>query len=303
MRFGRIVLLLALAAIGAVEVIGYRGYRSDMAAWRRVQRSLTTLHSRLEREPASRLAGPMKSARAAVESFAASAHRFPRDQRERLRAAQRGLSYLDISVGGAQNIRNWEAMAAYTDVSKVLPRGCDGDHLAFSPALISEAFAVAGSYLINEAITGTAGRNSSNWREGFYPPLDLAKETASCQRLARAKLRMADIKTATTPEHSARWRYHVEVVNPTGCLMTPYSDDEPIPVPHARVYRFHLDANRNVRLEQVFCNAKKPGEAISVSVNGQTYDPVWLLDGSGINYAAQVVPRTALAMTPGGERN
>ncbi len=82
--------------------------------------------------------------------------------------------------------------------------------------------------------------------------------------------------------------------------MTPYSDDQAIPIPHSQIYRFHLDATRKARLEKVFCNPGKPQEAIAVRVNGQNYDPVWLLDESGINYAAQLAPRGALAMSPDG---
>jgi len=298
---GRILLLLALAAIVSIEVVGYRHYQSDMAAWRVVQQSLGNLHAALEREPAARLAIPIASAHATVSAFAASAHRFPRDHRARLEAAQHGLQYLAIAAKGAQSIRSWEAMSAYAEVTKLLPRGCDGDHLAFSPAVISEAFAVAGSYFIREAISATTQKEHNNWQQGFYPPLDLPRETAACQRLERATLRVAaDMSKASEPVHIAKWRYHIEISNPTGCLMTPYSDDQVIPVPHSEVYRFHLDANRRARLEKVFCNNGKPAEAIAVSINGQSYDPVWLLDDSGINYATQLVPRSPLAITPDG---
>jgi hypothetical protein len=300
-RSGRILLLLVVVAITAAELIGYRKYRSDMSAWHTVQQSLANLHSALEREPTATLRAPITAARAVVEAFAASAHRFPRDHRERWQAAERGLSYLTIAADGAQRIRNWDAMAAYSEVTKLLPRGCDGDHLAFSPALISEAFTVAGSYFIKEAISGTTRQEHNNWQQGFYPPLDLAKETAACQRLARATFRLAgDMSKASKPAHMAQWKYHIDIANPTGCLMTPYSDDQPIPIPHSQVYRFHLDANRKARLEKVFCNAEKPGDAIAVAVNGQNYDPVWLLDESGINYATQLAPRTPLSISPGG---
>jgi hypothetical protein len=124
-----------------------------MAAWGFVQQSLASLHFALEREPAASLVTPIASTRAAVAAFTSSAHRFPRDRGTRLQAAQHGLQYLAIAANGAQSIRTWEAMSAYSDVTKLLPRGCDGDHLAFSPALISEAFAVAGSYFIREAIS------------------------------------------------------------------------------------------------------------------------------------------------------
>jgi hypothetical protein len=296
---GRILLLLTLTATASVEVVGYRHYRSDMAAWGVVQQSLLSLHSALEREPAARLAMPIASARAAVAAFTSSRHRFPRDHQTRLQAAQHGLQYLAIAENGAQSIRTWEAMSSYSDVTKLLPRGCDGDHLAFSPALISEAFAVAGSYFIREAISAATQNERNNWQQGFYPPLDLPKETAACQRLERATLRVAaDVGKASDPVHMAKWRYHIEISNPSGCLLTPYSDDQVIPVPHSEVYRFHLDANRKARLEKVFCNTGKPGETIAVSINGQSYDPVWLLDDSGINYATQLVPRTPLAITP-----
>lgn len=270
-----------------------------MAAWRVVQKSLANLRFALEREPANRLAGPVASAQAAVESFAAAAHRFPRDHHGRLEAAERGLRYLEIAAEGSRSVRNWAAMSGYSDVTKLLPRGCDGDHLAFSPALITEAFAVAGSYFIKEATSAETETERSNWQQGFYPPLDLEKETAACQRLDRATLRVAaDMSKAAGTAHLAKWKYHIEISNPSGCLMTPYSDDQVIPIPHSQVYRFHLDANRRARLEKVFCNSDKPGEAIAITVNGQSYDPVWLIDDSGINYATQLVPRPPLAITP-----
>jgi hypothetical protein len=294
---GRILLLL-LAAIIVAEAVGYRHYQSDMAAWRVVQQSLVNLHSALEREPAAHLVASIAAARATVETFAASAHRFPRDHRGRLQGAELGLRYLAIAADGAQNIRNWEAMSVYSDVTKLLPRGCDGDHLAFSPALISEAFAVAGSYFIKEATRAATQKERTNWQQGFYPPLDLAKETAACQRLDQTTLRVAaDNSKTRDPAHLTKWKYHIEISNPSGCLMTAYSDDQVIPISHSQAH-FHLDANRKARLERVFCNPNQPGDAMTVSINGQTYDPVWLLDESGVNYAAQLVPRTPLTISP-----
>jgi hypothetical protein len=179
-HLGRILLVFLLVATIAAEVVGYRQYQSDMNEWRVVEQSLGNLRSVLEREPAARLAGPIARTRSAVDTFAAVAHRFPRDHSARLQAAERGLEFLAIAGDNAQSIRSWEAMSAYPDVTKLLPRGCDGDHLAFSPALISEAFGVAGSYFIKEAINGATQQERSNWQQGFYPPLDLAKETALC---------------------------------------------------------------------------------------------------------------------------
>jgi hypothetical protein len=302
-QLGRILLVFLLAATIAAEVFGYRRYQSDMIAWRVVEQTLGNLHSVLEREPAARLAVPIARARSAVETFAASAHRFPRDHSARLEAAERGLRYLDVAADGAQSIRSWEAMSAYPDVTKLLPRGCNERHLAFSPALISEAFGVAGSYFIKEAINGATQQERNNWQQGFYPPLDLAKETAACQRLDQATLRVAaHVSKAGRSVHSAQWKYQIEISNPTGCLMKPYSDDQILPIPDSQVYRFHLNANRRARLEKVFCNSEKPVNAIAVRVNGQNYDPVWLLDESGINYATQLAPRPPLAISPDSAR-
>jgi hypothetical protein len=298
---GRIILLLILIAIVTIEVFGYRQYRSDMTQWQIVAQSLASLHAVLEREPANRIATRIADTRATVDAFAAASHRFPRDHRTRVEAAERGLQYLAMAADGAKSIRNWEAMSPYSDVTKLLPRGCDGDHLAFSPALIGEAFAVAGSYFIKEAATGASEQERNNWQQGFYPPLDLAKETAACQRVDRAIIRVAgETNKTSSASHSAQWKYHIEIMNPTGCLMTPYSDDEAIPIPHSQVYRFHLDANRKARLEKVFCDAQNPGDAIGVTVNGQSYDPVWLLDDSGVNYVTQLAPRVPLAISPDG---
>ena len=302
MRLGRILLSFLLAATIAAEVVGYRQYQSDMNEWRVVEQSLGNLHSVLEREPATRLAAPIAGARSAVETFAAAAHRFPRDHSARLQAAERGLEYLAIAADSAQSIRSWEAMSAYPDVTKLLPRGCDGDHLAFSPALIGEAFGVAGSYFITEAINGATQQERNNWQQGFYPPLDLAKETALCQRVDQAIVRVTDVSKAGGSGRRAQWKYQIEVLNPTGCLMTLYSDDQIIPIPHSQVYRFHLNANRKARLEKVFCDSEKPGDAIAVTVNGESFDPVWLLDESGINYATQLAPRPPLAISPDARR-
>ncbi len=302
MHLGRILLVFLLVATIAVEVMGYRRYQSDMIAWRVVEQSLGNLHSVLEREPAARLAVPIARARAAVETFAASAHRFPRDHTTRLQAAERGLEFLAIAGDSAQSIRSWEAMSAYPDVTKLLPRGCDGDHLAFSPALISEAFGVAGLYFIKEAINGATQQERNNWQQGFYPPLDLAKENALCQRVDQAIIRVADVSKAGGSGHGAQWKYRIEVSNPTGCLMTLSSDDQILPIPQTKVFRFHLNANRKARLEKVFCDSKKPAEAIAVTVNGKSFDPVWLLDESGINYATQLAPTLPLAISPDATR-
>ena len=82
--------------------------------------------------------------------------------------------------------------------------------------------------------------------------------------------------------------------------MTPYSDDQAMPIPHSQIYAFHLDATREARLDKVFCDSGKPEAAIAIRVNGQSYEPVWLLDESGINYATQLVPRAALVMSTDG---
>jgi len=296
---GRVFITLVLIIVVAVEAIGYRHYRSDMAAWRGVEQSLGQLHAALERAPAAKLAPQIDSARDAISGFSVSPHRFPRDHYARLEAADRGLQYLDLAANGVQNIRNWEAMAAYSDVTKLLPRGCDGDHVAFSPALISEAFGVAGSYFIKEATSGATDKERLNWQRGFYPPLDLPRENAACELINRATARLvASTGKAHGPRRLSPWRYEIDVSNPTGCLMTPYSDDRAIPIPHSQIYHFHLDAQRQARLEQVFCNADKPGDAIRVNINGQRYDALWLLDESGINYATQLTPRVPPSMSP-----
>jgi hypothetical protein len=220
-----------------------------------------------------------------------------------VQAAESGLQYLAIAADDAQEIRNWQAMSAYPVVTKLLPRNCDGDHLAFSPALIAEAFTVSGSYLIREAVAGAPQPEHDNWQQGFYPPLDLTKENAACERQDQTATRLStDLAKVTNKQHDTRWKYHIEVSNPTGCLMMPYSDNQPIPVPHSQLYRFHLDANEKARLEKVFCKTEKPADAISVSVNGQKYDPVWLVDDSGVNYAAQLAPRTPLVISVGDSR-
>jgi hypothetical protein len=296
---GRVFITLVLTIVVAVEAIGYRHYRSDMAAWRAVEQSLGQLRAALEHAPAVKLAPQIGSARDAINGFTASPHRFPRDRRARLEAADRGLQYLDLAANGVRNIRNWEAMAAYSEVTKLLPRGCDGDHVAFSPALISEAFGVAGSYFIKEATSGATDKERFNWQQGFYPPLDLPRENAACQLINRATARLvADTGKSNGPRRIPQWKYEIDVSNPTGCLMTPYSDDRAIPIPHSQIYHFHLDAQRQAHLEQVFCNADKPGDAIKVSINGQSYHALWRLDESGINYATQLAPRAPLAMSP-----
>ena len=62
-----------------------------------------------------------------------------------------------------------------------MPRGCEGGRLAFSPDLISQAFAVAGSSLIKGGARHNANDDGENRQMGFYGPLDLAKETAACR--------------------------------------------------------------------------------------------------------------------------
>lgn len=301
MHSSRVHLAFALIAIIAVDMTGYRRYRSDMSAWRDVQQSLAHLHAELERAPAASLSSEIAAVRSGLDRYAASVHRFPRDQARLQAAAERGLAYLEIAANGAQDIRTWKSMTAYSDVTRFLPRSCEGGRLAFSPDLISEAFAVAGSSLIKGGAFTTPDGDDDRRQMGFYGPLDLDKETAACRQVERTAPQVAPQGNETAdPVHKARWKYHIDVSNPTGCLMTPYSDDQAMPIPHSQIYGFHLDATREARLDKVFCDSGKPEAAIAISVNGQSYEPVWLLDESGINYATQLVPRAALVMSTDG---
>ena len=300
MRVRRFLLLSIFIATIAVEAIGYRGYRSDVAAWRPVGRSLAQLQLAVEQQPAAGLTAQIAAARAAVEAFAASPHRFPRDHGTRLRAAERGLAYLAIAAQEARSIRTWESMTAYPDVTRLSPRVCDGDHLSFSRALISEAFGVAGLSLIKQAVSVKIDQNDTDRQQGFYGPLDLARETAACKRLDRNAMQVAANAAAAVSLQSGREKYRIEISNPTGCLMTPYSDDQAIPIPHSQIYRFHFPAARKARIEKVFCNSGKPADSIVVSINGRRCDPAWLLDESGINYATELLPRTPLVLLRDG---
>ena len=300
MHSSRVHLAFALIAIIAVDMTGYRRYRSDMSAWRDVQQSLAHLHAELERAPAASLSSEIAAVRSGLDRYAASVHRFPRDQ-GRLQAAERGLAYLEIAANGAQDIRTWKSMTAYSEVTRFLPRSCEGGRLAFSPDLIGEAFAVAGSSLIKGGVLTTPDGIDDRRQMGFYGPLDLAKETAACRQVERTAPQVGPQGNQTAdPVHKARWKYRIDVSNPTGCLMTPYSDDQALPIPHSQIYAFHLDATREARLDKVFCDSGKPEAAIAIIVNGQSYEPVWLLDESGINYATQLVPRAALVMSSDG---
>ncbi len=300
MHSSRVHLAFALIAIIAVDMTGYRRYRSDMSAWRDVQQSLAHLHAELERATAASLSSEIAAVRSGLDRYAASVHRFPRDQ-GRLQAAERGLAYLEIAANGAQDIRTWKSMTAYSEVTRFLPRSCEGGRLAFSPDLIGEAFAVAGSSLIKGGVLTTPDGIDDRRQMGFYGPLDLAKETAACRQVERTAPQVAPQGNQTAdPVHKARWKYRIDVSNPTGCLMTPYSDDQALPIPHSQIYAFHLDATREARLDKVFCDSGKPEAAIAIRVNGQSYEPVWLLDESGINYATQLVPRAALVMSTDG---
>lgn len=300
MHSARVYLAFALIALFAVDVTGYRRYRSDMSAWRDVQQSLAELHAELERAPAASLTSEIAAVRSGLDRYAASGHRFPRD-RTRLQAAERGLTYLGIAANGARGIRTWKSMTAYSEVTRFLPRTCEGGRLAFSPDLVSEAFAVAGSSLIKGDALTTPTDDVDHVQMGFYGPLDLAKETAACRQSERTAPQVAPQGNQTADAvHKSRWKYRIDVSNPTGCLMTPYSDDQALPIPHSQIYAFHLDATREARLDKVFCDSGKPEAAIAIRVNGQSYDPVWLIDESGINYATQIVPRAALVMSTEG---
>ena len=300
MHSRRVQLAFALIALVAVDITGYRRYRSDMSAWRDVQQSLAHLHAELERAPAASLISEITAVRSSLNRYAASVHRFPRDQ-TRLQAAERGLAYLEIAANGAQDIRTWKSMTPYSEVTRFLPRSCEGGRLAFSPDLVSEAFAVAGSSLIKGGALTTPDDDGDHRQMGFYGPLDLAKETEACRQVERTAPQLAAQGNQTAdPVHKSRWKYRIDVSNPTGCLMTPYSDDQALPIPHSQIYAFHLDATREARLDKVFCDSGKPEAAIAISVNGQSYDPVWLLDETGINYATQLVPRAALVMSTDG---
>ena len=300
MHSRRVQLAFALIALIAVDMTGYRRYRSDMSAWREVQQSLAHLHAELDRAPAASLTSDIAAVRSGLDRYAASVHRFPRNQ-TRLQAAERGLAYLEIAATGAGDIRTWKSMTAYSEVTRFLPRSCEGGRLAFSPDLIGEAFAVAGSSLIKDGALTARNGDDDRRQMGFYSPLDLAKETAACRQVERSAPQAAPQGNQTADSvHKSRWKYRIDVSNPTGCLMTPYSDDQALPLPHSQIYAFHLDATREARLDKVFCDSGNPEAAIAIRVNGQSYEPVWLLDETGINYATQLVPRAALVMSTDG---
>lgn len=302
MHSGRVYLAFALIALIAVDMTGYRRYRSDMSAWRDVRQSLEKLHAELERAPVASLTSEIAAARSELGRYASSVHRFPRDKSS-LQAAERGLTYLEIAAGGARDIRTWKSMTAYSEVTRFLPRSCEGGRLAFSPDLIGEAFAVAGSSLIKSEAFATSGDDGDHRQMGFYGPLDLAKETAACRQSQRTATQVMPLASQTADAvHKARWKYRIDVSNPTGCLMTPYSDGQAMPLPHSQIYAFHLYATREARLDKVFCDSGKPEAAIAVRVNGQSYEPVWLLDDSGINYATQLAPGAGLVMSTAGAR-
>ncbi len=287
----RIFLTATVIAIVAIAAIGFRQYRTDMAAWREVERSLEHLENRLERQPPKNLAAEIAEAHAAIAAFAAWPHRFPRNYAAKLQAAERGLRYLTIAANQARDIHDWESMTTYPEVTRFLARGCEGDHLAFSRVAISEAFAVAGSALIRGAASETAEPPSGR-QEGFYRPLDLPKEVAACRQVERAAFRApVDGAAGIQIRRGTRVEYRVDISNPGGCLMTPYVDDQILPIPHDNLYSVRLRAAREVRLEKVFCDSAKPKDSIAISINGQSYDPVWLLGESGLDYTAQLVPQ------------
>jgi hypothetical protein len=291
----RILVTATVIAIVALAAAGIRQYRTDMAAWREVERSLDHLEDRLEREPAKNLSAEIAEAHAAIAEFQASPHHFPRNHGAKVQIAERGLHDLAIAANRAREIQGWESMAAYPEVTRFLARGCEGDHLVFSRVAISEAFAVAGSALIKDAASEKTEPTSGR-QEGFYRPLNLDKETAACRQVERVAFRAAvEERPATQIRRDGRGKYQIDISNPRGCLMTAYVNDQILPIPHDSIYSVHLKATREARLEKVFCDSAKPEDAIVVRINGQGYDPVWLLGESGLDYRTQLVPSAPVA--------
>ena len=117
----------------AVEVTGYRRYRSDMAAWLAVQPSLARLHSELQREPARELTVQIAAAPLPPRRLHACVSIDFRANRARLRPPNVALAYLEIAADGAQDIRTWKSMTAYSEVTRFCRAAAREDAWRFLP--------------------------------------------------------------------------------------------------------------------------------------------------------------------------
>ncbi len=235
------------------------------------------------------LRSKMADADAAIKGFESNLRIFPLNQKDRLQTAKRGIHYLDIALNDAKGIGGWEDMTRYLEVTKFTPRSCLGADLAFNREKIKEAFAFSGSYFVRDAAGEVRDEDRNVWQKGIFPTLRLSEETAGCQQQYTAATRKAEEeKKAAAVAHQAKWKYHIDVYNPESCSMSAYADGKKVADVIRRSTRFHLDANVEAHLSDVFCVSLTPN-SIRVKINGYEYDLHWVRSGN-IYHTAQLAP-------------
>lgn len=286
MHGSRVLVISTLAAI-LLGGVGCYEYYSDMAAWNQVQQSLTRLTSGIRFEPIITLRSKIADTDAAIRTYQSSFHIFPAGHEERLELGIRGLQYLGIAIDNAEGVDSWNDMSKYPEVTKFVPRTCDGDELVFPKEAIKNAFAMMGSSLIKEAAGEAEEKEIQTRTIGFYPALDFAKETRACKERHDAAGKIFDEKKKEAyAVHQAKWKYHIDVLNPSMCLINAYTDGQEA-APSLATH-FHLDANKEAHLDGVFCSDKSPDQLISVTIDGARFEPNWESDG-GVGYSAVLV--------------
>jgi TonB family protein len=285
--YGSRFLVISVLAATLVGALCCYEYYSDIAAWNQVQLSLTRLTSGIRFEPIITLRSKIADTDAAIRTYQSSFHVFPAGHEARLQRGIRGLQYLGIAIDNAEDVNSWNDMSKYPEVTKFVPRTCNADDLIFPKESIKNAFAMMGSSLVKEA-AGEADEKEIQTRTlGFYPVLDLAKETKGCKERHDAATKISDEKKKEAyAVHLAKWKYHIDVLNPSTCLINAYTDGQEVAPSVAA--RFHLDANKEAHLDGVFCSEESPDRLISVTVNGAKFKPDWESDG-GVAYSAMLV--------------
>lgn len=287
----RIVIIVGSGLLVALGGVAFK-YFADLKAWQQVEQSITRLSSGVKFEPIITLRSKMADSDAAIKTYESGHHLFPLGHKERLEGVKKGIRYLDIAVAGAKEIDGWKDMATnYAEVTRFVPRVCSKGTLVFDKDLARLGFGLGGSYLIREFVQEVSDDERKHWREGLYPPIDLARETADCQKQhADALRKAADAEKAVAAAHQAKWKYHIDVENKHNCLVGAIADGQRVISQVIRA-RLHLDANREAFLLEVWCDGDRdPADAIKVRINGSEHELHWLRAVTDASYFAQLVP-------------
>jgi hypothetical protein len=293
--------------ISAAATLLYK-YQTDRTAWMRVQEKLLRVQSGLQYETILALRSVLADTDAAVKNFSTDWRIYPPDHDRRVEEAEKAVSYLGLAL-------NWETKNAtredatvdadelqevgkYADVTTFVPRSCGSGRLVVNSQAVAVAFVTRGMVLIQRAEYPLAPNSPQLPLNGKFGPLDVSKETAQCQEWEADAQKAAAERTraeqarqkAERERYWAQFRYRVELRVYTTCSFDLYIDGKHT-LHQSSDEASVFGATGSVRVENVQCTVR-PRDAISVSVNGQQYQPKWQVEWATgkLGYRATIIP-------------